>query len=265
MVGLARVHLEGLNVAWERSRGAGRASQCSTGILAQSENKFGTRREAVNLTKHHETTSLTHGMDLGKCPRVTQMAVANNKLFVKGSVSQTPLDCQWSHKEQKIPNLEYKIFEVPRSGLRTPRKYQNEMEKGGKCFLCRSLRLRTFRRVEVVLSETVIFSSHRRTNMTFLWRHGASSLASLNLAITKKSDRLALNEKHASMSESILVSTALRDRIHQGHREPLRRARAKQASTFHWSAEVSESEDVEMELKEVLDTPRRRQHKNWSS
>ena len=155
MVGLARVHLEGLNVAWERSRGTGRASQCSTGILAQSENKFGTRREAVNLTKHHETTSLTHGMVLGKCPRVTQMAVANKKLFVKSSMSQTPLDCQWSHKEQKIPNLEYKIFEVPRSGLRTPRKYQNKMEKGGKCFLCRNLRLRTFRRVEIVLSETV--------------------------------------------------------------------------------------------------------------
>ena len=58
--------------------------------------------------------------------------------------------------------------------------------RGGTCFLCRNLRLRTFRRVEIVLSETVLFfqATDAPAPVTFLWRHGASSPASLKLAKT---------------------------------------------------------------------------------
>ena len=59
--------------------------------------------------------------------------------------------------------------------------------QGGTSFLCRNLRLRTFRRVEIVLGETVLIfqDTDALAHATFLWRHGASLPASLNLANTE--------------------------------------------------------------------------------
>ena len=58
------------------------------------------------------------------------------------------------------------------------------------CFLCRNLRLRLFRRVEIVLGETLFFqATDALAYVTFLWRHGASSPASLNIAKTKSTQR----------------------------------------------------------------------------
>ena len=58
--------------------------------------------------------------------------------------------------------------------------------RGGTRFLWRNLRPRTFRRSDIVLSETVLFqATEALARVTFLWRHGASSPASLNRAKIK--------------------------------------------------------------------------------
>ena len=73
------------------------------------------------------------------------------------------------------------------SGWSISFKFCFELEgKGGTCLLCKNLRLRAFRRVEIVLSKSLLFSvTDVPAHVTFLWRHGASLPASSIVSKTK--------------------------------------------------------------------------------
>ena len=93
------------------------------------------------------------------------------------------------------------VIEVPKISYQSSRildldVFEVREGRGGTCFLCRHLRLRTFRRVEIVLSET-FFSSHRRAS-TGLTTSSASQ-------ITKKKTKLWPNLRKWHPSQTVLL------------------------------------------------------------
>ena len=69
------------------------------------------------------------------------------------------------------------------------------------------MRLRAFRRVEIVLSETVFHfqATDALAHVTFLWRHGASSPASFNLAKTKELEGVLFVEQCVPLATTAKV------------------------------------------------------------